>query len=69
MPNAAAASVSLGQGEGGAVVGLGLGDSADADVTIGSHQVIGDAPPSQGTGVALGGHLLQPPPTIPILPG
>lgn len=67
----AAASVSVGQGAQGAVVGLGLGNDrpADADVTIGTNPLVGDHPPSEGTGVTLGGRFLHPPPTLPVLPG
>lgn len=64
-----AASVSAGQGDRGGVVGVGLDENPDADVTVGTTHVVGDAPPSHGTGVGLGGQLLHPPPTIPILPG
>jgi len=64
-----AASASVGQGASGAVVGLGLGANPDADVTLGTTQVIGDAPPSQGTGVSLGGRLFPPQTTTPLLPG
>jgi hypothetical protein len=83
----ASASVSAGQGAGGAVVGLGLGNDtlADPDVTVGTNPVVGDHPPSEGTGVTLGGRFLhptsegtgnssggrflQPPPAPPVLPG
>jgi hypothetical protein len=64
-----AASVSAGQGDQGGVVGLGFSERPDADVTVGTTQVVGDAPPSSGTGVGLGGGIFDPPPTIPILPG
>jgi hypothetical protein len=64
-----AASVSAGQGDQGGVVGVGLADNPDADVTVGTTPVVGDAPPSHGTGIGLGGQLLHPPPTIPVLPG
>jgi hypothetical protein len=63
------ASASAGEGAGGAVVGLGVGGQPEADVTVGTTPVLGDAPPSSGTGIGLGGSLLQPPPTVPILPG
>jgi hypothetical protein len=62
-------SLSAGQGAGGAVVGVGLGDSPQTDVTVGTTHVIGDAPPSQGTGIGLGGRFLNPPPTVPVFPG
>jgi hypothetical protein len=64
-----AVSVSAGQGATGGVVGVGLDDSPDADVTVGTTQVVGDAPPSHGTAIGLGGRFLHPPPTIPLLPG
>jgi hypothetical protein len=51
------------------VVGLGVGGQPEADVTVGTTPVLGDAPPSSGTGIGLGGSLLHPPPTVPILPG
>jgi len=54
----AAASVSAGEGAQGAVVGIGLNGGPDFDLTVGSDQVIGDHPPSEGTGVAFGGRLL-----------
>lgn len=64
------ASVSVGEGAEGAVVGAGLGGpSPDADVTVGDTPVVGDAPPSGGTGIGLGGRLLNPPPTVPTLLG
>jgi hypothetical protein len=63
------ASASVGEGDSGAVVGLGVGNQPDVDVTLGTTQVLGDAPPSSGTGIGLGGSLLYPPPTVPILPG
>jgi hypothetical protein len=56
----ASASVSVGQGAEGAVVGLGLGNEhlADPDVTVGSNPVVGDHPPSEGTGVSIGGRAI-----------
>jgi hypothetical protein len=68
-PSAVAASAAVGEGSGGAVVGLGVGDEPEADVTLGTTPLLGDAPPSGGTGIGIGGSLLHPPPTIPILPG
>ena len=65
----AAASASVGEGDGGAVAGVGLGQQPDVDLTLGSNPLVGDAPPSHGTGIGLGGRFLNPPPTIPILPG
>jgi hypothetical protein len=62
-------SVSAGQGANGGVVGVGLDGSPDADVTVGTTQVIGDAPPSHGTGISLGGSFLHPPPSLPVPPG
>jgi hypothetical protein len=59
----------VGEGGGGAVAGVGLGEKPEADVTVGTNPLVGDAPPSQGTGVDLGGRFLHPPPTVPILPG
>jgi hypothetical protein len=66
----ATAAVSAGEGAQGAVVGIGLGNDkpAEADVTIGTNPLVGDHPPSEGTGVTFGGRLLNPPPSIPILP-
>ena len=65
-----AASLSAGEGAQGGVVGVGVGGSApEAEVTLGSNQVVGDHPPSQGTGITLGGQFLHPPPSIPVLPG
>ena len=64
-----AVSVSAGQGNTGGVVGIGLDHDPDVDVTVGTTPLVGHAPPSRGTEVALGGQLLHPPPTIPVLPG
>ncbi|HEV7864220.1 MAG TPA: hypothetical protein VGR20_16040, partial [Acidimicrobiia bacterium] len=64
------ASVSVGEGANGGVLGLGAdGTGPDIDVTVGSNQVIGNHPPSQGTGIMLGGRLFYPPPAIPAPPG
>jgi hypothetical protein len=67
----ATAAVSAGEGAQGAVVGIGLGNDkpAEADLTIGTNQLVGDHPPSEGTGVTFGGRLLNPPPSLPIIPG
>jgi hypothetical protein len=68
----ASASVSAGEGAQGAVVGLGLGNGGkpvDPDVTIGTTPLVGDHPPSEGTGVSFGGQLLQSSPTLPWPPG
>ncbi len=54
--------MSVGQGANGAVVGAGMGDSPEADVTVGTNHVVGDAPPSDGTAVEFGGRFFQPPP-------
>jgi hypothetical protein len=43
--------------------------SPELDVTVGTTQLVGDHPPPEGTGVMFGGRFLQPPPTIPLLPG
>jgi hypothetical protein len=64
-----AVSVSVGQGATGGVVGVGLDGSPDVDVTVGTTPLVGNAPPSQGTGVGIGGRLLQPPSALPVLPG
>ena len=64
------ASASVGQGAQGGVVGLTLdGGSPELDVTVGTDQVVGNHPPSQGTGIAFGGRFLNPPPTVPLPPG
>jgi hypothetical protein len=66
----AAASASVGEGDGGAVAGVGRGGAQpEGDLTLGSNPLVGDAPPSQGTGIGFGGSFLNPPPTVPILPG
>lgn len=63
-----AASVSAGKGPSGGVVGFGVDHDPAVDVTVGTTPMVGHAPPSQGTEIALGGQLLHPPPTIPVLP-
>lgn len=64
------ASASVGQGAQGGVVGVTLdGGSPELDVTVGTDQVVGNHPPSQGTGVTFGGRFLNPPPTVPLPPG
>jgi hypothetical protein len=66
----AAASASVGEGQGGAVAGVGLGGAQpEVDLTVGTNPLVGDAPPSQGTGIGFGGSFFNPPPTVPILPG
>ncbi|HKY76192.1 MAG TPA: hypothetical protein VJS45_08640 [Acidimicrobiia bacterium] len=61
----ATAHVSAGEGEQGAVVGVDLANDelAEADVTVGTNQLVGDHPPSDGTGVDFGGRLLIYPPS------
>ena len=51
------------------MVGAGFGDSPDADVTVGTTTIVGDAPTSHGTAIGLGSRFLHPPPTLPVLPG
>ena len=64
------ASVSAGRGESGGVVGAGVdGGSPDVDVTVGTNPVVGNHPPSRGTGIGLSGRFFHPPPSIPVLPG
>ena len=64
-----AASVSAGTGATGGVAGVGVDDhQPTVDVTIGTTPLVGHAPPAHGTEIALGGQLLHPPPTIPVLP-
>jgi hypothetical protein len=64
------ASVSAGSGDMCGVIGAALDStSPEADVTVGTNPVVGDHPPSQGTGVALHGRFFHPPPSIPVLPG
>jgi hypothetical protein len=63
-------SVSAGQGDAGGVVGAGVDSTTPSvDVTVGSNRVVGNHPPSSGTGVGLTGRLLHPPPSVPVLPG
>jgi hypothetical protein len=66
----ATAHVSAGEGAQGAVVGIDLGNDkpAEADVTVGTNQLVGDHPPSDGTGVDLGGRFLGAPASVPLLP-
>jgi hypothetical protein len=67
----ATAAVSAGEGAQGAVVGIGLINDkpAEADVTVGTNPLVGDHPPSEGTGIAFGGRFFNPPPTLPTPPG
>jgi hypothetical protein len=59
QPTAAAAKASVGQGDSGAVVAMSVpNDPAknpqpDVDLTVGHNQVVGNAPPSDGTGVSV----------------
>ena len=54
---AAAAKISVGEGDSGVVVALSIPSEAagdprpDVDVTVGRTPLVGDAPPSDGTGV------------------
>ena len=56
-PTAAAAKASVGQGDTGAVVALSVPQDPatnprpDVDVTVGRRPLVGDAPPSDGTGL------------------
>jgi RNA polymerase sigma factor (sigma-70 family) len=58
-PTAAAAKASVGQGDTGAVAAFSVpSDPAnnpqpDVDLTVGRNQIVGDAPPSDGTGVSV----------------
>jgi hypothetical protein len=64
------ASVSAGKGDSGGVVGVGVDStSPNADVTVGTNPLVGNHPPSRGTGITFGGRFLHPPPSIPVLPG
>jgi hypothetical protein len=64
------ASVSAGKGDSGGVVGIGVDSTTpNADVTVGTNHVVGDHPPSQGTGIGIHGRFFHPPPSIPVLPG
>jgi RNA polymerase sigma factor (sigma-70 family) len=57
QPSAAAAKASVGEGESGAVFAMSVPDDPaenpqpDVDITVGRDPVVGDAPPSEGTGV------------------
>jgi RNA polymerase sigma factor (sigma-70 family) len=59
QPTAAAGKASIGQGDNGAVVAFGVPNNPaqnpqpDVDVTVGRNPVIGNAPPSDGTGVSV----------------
>jgi hypothetical protein len=43
--------------------------SPETDVTVGTNPLIGNHPPSRGTGITFDGRLFNPPPSIPVLPG
>lgn len=63
-------SVSAGEGAQGGVVGVAItGTTPEAEVTLGTSPVIGDHPPSDGTGVDFGGRFLQHPPPGPAFLG
>ena len=65
-----AASLSAGEGAQGGVVAVGSdGGGLDAGVTVGTNQLVGNHPPSEGTGVTFGGRFLQPPPFLPSVLG
>ena len=52
------------------MVGLGVdGAGADADVTVGTTPLVGNHPPSEGTGITFGSKFVHPPPSIPTLSG
>jgi RNA polymerase sigma factor (sigma-70 family) len=64
-PPALAAAASVGQGPTGAVVGFSVPERVspgnpqpDVDLTVGTTPVLGDAPPSEGNDVSVGGSLL-----------
>jgi hypothetical protein len=64
-----AASASAGEGAQGGVVGVGVdGTELDVDLTLGRDQLVGNHPPSDGTGVSFGGRLLNPPSVSPAFP-
>jgi RNA polymerase sigma factor (sigma-70 family) len=56
-PPTAATKASIGEGEQGAVFAMAVPDDPaenpqpDVDLTVGSNRIVGDAPPSEGTGV------------------
>ena len=65
-----AASLSVGEGSQGGVVAVASdGGGLDAGVTVGTNQLVGNHPPSQGTGVTFGGRFLQSPPFLPSVSG
>ena len=65
-----AATASVGQGAQGGVVGAAVtGTTPKADVTVGTNPLVGNHPPSQGTGISFSGTVLHPPPSLPTLSG
>ena len=63
-------SVSVGEGAQGGVVGVAVtGTTPELDVTLGTSPVVGDHPPSEGTGINFGGRLLHEPPPGFAFPG
>jgi pilus assembly protein FimV len=64
-----AASASAGEGAQGGVLAAGVdGTNLDVDLTLGRDQLVGNHPPSDGTGVSFGGRLLNPPSVSPAFP-
>lgn len=64
-----AASASAGEGAQGGVISVAAdGTDLDVDLTLGRDQLVGDHPPSDGTGVSFGGRLLNPPSASPAFP-
>jgi RNA polymerase sigma factor (sigma-70 family) len=64
-PALAEAKASVGQGITGAALGATLqpgNPQPDLDLTVGNTQVLGDAPPAQGTNASVGGSLVPQPP-------
>jgi RNA polymerase sigma factor (sigma-70 family) len=64
-PPALAAAASVGEGPNGAVVGVSVPERVspgnpqpDVDLTVGTTPLLGDAPPSKGNDVSVGGSLL-----------
>jgi hypothetical protein len=64
-----AASASAGEGAQGGVISVAAdGTDLDVDLTLGRDQLVGNHPPSDGTGVSFGGRLLNPPSVSPAFP-
>jgi hypothetical protein len=64
-----AASASAGEGAQGGVAAVAVdGTDLDVDLTLGRDQLVGNHPPSDGTGVSFGGRLLNPPSVSPAFP-